>query len=185
MKKETVTPAAVKADIAVFLKHRPEMPAAKYLAATLPCLAVAATLFVLAFVFPAQALLFWLGLLGFILLYGTAFLLWERRRLKSICLEDYEVIRAVLSSKEGENYKQMRGRHFLSRRTVVRYLLHFEGGATWDIPDKLYPWSTENKTGSYFIYENAHRGDGYILVTEKQTGRVAVAYPEEYFTYRR
>lgn len=184
MEKETVTLAAVKADIAVFLKHRPEMTAAKYLAATLPCFAVAATLFVLAFVFPAQALLFWLGLLGFILLYGAVFLLWERRRLKNIRSEDYAVTRAVLSSKEGENYKQMRGRHFLSRRTAVRYLLHFEGGATWDIPDKLYPWSTENRTGSYFIYENAHRGAAYILVTEKKTGRVAVAYPEEFFTYK-
>lgn len=184
MKKETVTPAEMKEDIAVFIKHCPELEKEKYRAANLPCMIVAIAILVLQ-LFAPGFLLLPLTCVFFLAVAVIIFVnLRIRTRLKNISLEDYAVTRAVLSSKDGENYKQMRGRHFLSRRTVVRYLLHFEGGATWDIPDKLYPWSTENRTGSYFIYENAHRGAAYILVTEKKTGRVAVAYPEEFFTYK-
>ena len=184
MKKTALTPQAIAEDIAVFIKHRPKESEAGYRAATLPCLVIALLALVLWFFAPN--FLVWPVVGVFVLAVACAifFEVREKRRIKNIRPEDYEITCALLSHKEEEHYAQETARPF-RRREVSRYLLHFEGGAVWDIPDKLYPWSEENKTGSYFIYENASRGAAYILVTEKKSGRVAVAYPEEFFTYER
>ena len=35
-----------------------------------------------------------------------------------------------------------------------------------------------------FIYKNTHFGDIFWTVTEKNTGKIVVAYPTEYFEYK-
>ena len=89
MKKETVTPAEMKEDIAVFVKHRPELSEEKYRFATPLCLIVAIAILILQ-LFAPGFLLLPLTCVFFLAVAVIIFVnLRIRTRLKNISLEDY------------------------------------------------------------------------------------------------
>jgi hypothetical protein len=38
---------------------------------------------------------------------------------------------------------------------------------------------------NFFIFENAHRGEEFLLVLNRETGEVAMAYSKAFFTYQK
>ena len=63
--------------------------------------------------------------------------------------------------------------------------MFFDNGKTWNIPKNNYAWSGEFPMSDDFIYKNTHFGDIFWTVTEKNTGKIVVAYPAEYFEYKK
>ena len=67
---------------------------------------------------------------------------------------------------------------------VDNYMIRFENGGVWRIAEKNYSWSVERPMSDWYIFENAHRGDVFITVTERSTGTVMMAYDTEFFEYK-
>ena len=69
-------------------------------------------------------------------------------------------------------------------RTVEIRFLCFEGYPEYQIPEENYRWSREYLLSNRFIYENAHRGEEFILAVNRSTGEIAVAYDADQFEYK-
>ncbi len=131
------------------------------------------------------------GLYGLLILLFVACiaaaieLLLLRHKRNHVSMEDYTVITGVLSHKDDESYAETRGvRHMRHRRAVHNYNFHFENGESWRLPEDNYVWSERHRMSNAFLYENAHRGDDFIVVTEKGTGKIAMVYPAAFFEYQ-
>jgi hypothetical protein len=106
-------------------------------------------------------------------------------RVKRVRIENYEITTAILSDTADESHweKQSAGRH--SRRVWVPYhRFRFEKYGYWIVPVENYCWSKESPMGAWYVFENSHRGDEFIIVIEKKTRRVVVAYHTKFFEYK-
>lgn len=101
---------------------------------------------------------------------------------KRVELDDYEVTSDVLSHTEGESYIV---RNAYGDRTVSNYTLYFESGKSWHIPEDNYLWSKERPMSDFAIHQSSHRGDSFIVVVKKDTGKIATAYNTEFFEYKK
>ena len=122
--------------------------------------------------------------LAVVVSYGIAILVIRKRRQKAVRIENYEIGLSVLSHKERERYAEFNKDRSIQTTYIIRHLLHFEDGRSFLIPESNYTWSQEYLLSDYHIYENVHRGDSLLTVTEKKTGRIAMVYLPAHFDYK-
>ncbi len=187
MKKEEVTERAILSDLKSRLRYEPSRSKAANKRYEILGAITAIILLIITFGHPVPFFL----VLGCTLLFLPLALLFSwllrRRRIERMTLDGYETEIAILSHKEKEEYQEW---HYTVRgirrsRTITNYNLHFENGKLWRIPKDNYLWHGECPMSNFFIFENAHRGEEFLLVLSRKTGEVAMAYSEAFFTYQR
>lgn len=126
----------------------------------------------------------------FVLPVGWAFLkiqdLRLRHKVKSICMDDYEITTLAISGATEESYLQRIP--FVSKKKCNRinnYTLWFENRESWRIPKEIYTWNPERATSDFALYQNTHCGDVFWVITYKATGKIAMAYHTDFFEYKR
>jgi hypothetical protein len=187
MKKEEITEKEILSDLKSRLLHEPSLPKAAHKRYEILAAITAIILLVITFGRPVPFFL----VLGCTLLFIPLTLLFSwllrRRRIERTTLDGYETEIAILSHKEKEEYQEwsytVRG--IRRCRTVTNYNLHFENGKLWRIPKDNYLWHGECPMSNFFIFENAHRGEEFLLVLNRETGEVAMAYSKAFFTYQK
>jgi len=109
-----------------------------------------------------------------------------RHKVKKVRIENYEVTTATLLYSVDESHweEQVSRRGNRRRVWISYYVLRFEEFGYWLIPEDNYLWSGELPMGDGYIYENSHRGDKFIVVIEKKTKRIVVAYHTDLFEYK-
>ena len=179
--KIRLTPRDVEADIINGIKQGKKTSKASSRRWALFDTIAVCLLFVIELFYPLFILWLVLALLALLLvLLPVAYI--RRRRIQRVTMGDYTVQRATVSHTAHERYCEKSGRHH--SRIVEFYTLSFEGGATWQIPDEGYRWCMKPPATARVIYESAHRGDEFFLVTHKESGEVAVAYHTALFDWR-
>ena len=85
-----------------------------------------------------------------------------------------------------EHYRTETGGSIRHRRTeqVNNYIVRFENDKSWRVPKELYNWNERLRCQDLGVYNTTHRGDTMIVVTEKSTGKIAVAYNTNIFEYK-
>ena len=101
-------------------------------------------------------------------------------RIKHVCISDYEIKSATVSNTD---YEYMTRSKYHSH-IIQNYTVHFEGGTEWRIPKDNYPWCTERRMSDWAVYKSTHRGDEYIIVVKKKTGKIVMGYSSAFFEYR-
>ena len=189
--KELVTEKEIKQDVIHYAMNPQEDSETGYKKWMFAADVALVGLFLLTWYFIEAVL--WLFVAVLILLIVVAFgltpylILKERFKNRSFRIEDYEVTVEALSHKHEEKYEELRvyyGTRIPHHETVSYYELFFENGGKWHVPEQLYRWSVERRTNEHWLFENAHRGDRYIVVRKKDSDEVFVAYPTEYFEYK-
>lgn len=184
MKKQTITNKEIEADIINALKRPAYISQKSYLKSALPPLLIAACLLILSeFIYPPASL--WILLVELVGLVGYMIFCYLHRsiRIKKVTINDYDITTDILSHKTEEHY-QIRNSKLRHTKTINNYSLHFESGKTWRISKDNHFWSKECPMSDAFIHENAHRGDTFILVVKRDTGKIAMAYSTELFEYK-
>ena len=118
-----------------------------------------------------------------LLVYGiieaTVLSIRRHRKVKQIHMDGYEIATETLSHTEKEQYYISGGKYHRGR-TVINYTLHFENGKPWRISKRICVWSKERMLSNWYVYTNAHRDDTFIIVTEKETGKIVMAYSQNW-----
>lgn len=182
MKKETVTIDRIKQDITHSFGAPKEMSKSQYIKWTVVALIVGILLYVIEYFDPSIVLGFLVCAIAAVLSVLVWSVIRTRRRKKYFCMDDYEITVEKLAYKNEEHFQTRQTRH--TSRAVDNYDLFFENGKDWRIPDRNYLWSIDYQLSDRFFYENAHRGDEFIVVTHKKTGKIATAYHTRFFVYR-
>ena len=182
MKKETITTEQIKQDILRGFKTPKEMSESQYVKWTVIALITGILLLVIEYFYPSVMIGFLVCVIVMVplVLAGSAISAWCRK--KRFSMNDYEITTEKLAYKNEEHYYARKTRH--TTRPVDNYNLYFENGKDWQIPDRNYLWSADRQLSDRYLYDNAHRGDGFIVVTSKKTGKVVTAYPMRFFEYR-
>lgn len=181
--KETVSPTQIQQDIIHSLQNPPNMSEASYKKWTIPFLLPACLLGVAAFLYPKLLFYGLLVLIPALLLLCTVNHFRIQYKVKKVSINDYDVTTDVLSHSSEERYVAKGHRHH--GKVITNYTLHFENGADWRIPKDNYLWSTERPMSDAAIFQSSHRGDGFIVVTKKDTGKIAMAYHTDFFEYKK
>ena len=181
-KKEIITLTQIEQDIIHSLKEPQEMSKSTYKKWRIPCAIIGGLLVVVSIFYPTIGVYSLLILLVAGCAGGAIEYLLLRRKRKNVCIVDYDVTTEVLSNKVEESYSAPAGKH--RSRTVTNYTLFFENGEGWRIPQDNYLWSEERPMSDFYIYQNSHRGDAFIVVIKKDTGKIAMAYDTEFFKYK-
>ena len=180
-KKETVTLKEVKQDIIRSIKKPPHESEEAHKKWTFIGILIAVLEVILGFIYPMAVLWVLLAVLGSIIPCSLIFLFQIKHRIKNLSMDDYEIKTDVISHTESEHYKTEAPR---GRKRVDNYTLYFESGACWRIPPEIYCWSERKRSSGRGIHQNAHRGDIFTVVLNKNTGEIAMAYDTEFFTYK-
>lgn len=180
-RKHVLTPAEIEADLIHACKQPQAVSEADHKRWTIPAIILAAVMLVSMFVYPLLLVWILLGAIAFAI--GDYLILRVRiqRKAKKISISDYEIQTQTVSHTHTESFV-VKARH--SGQRITNYSLHFENGSSWRIPNNNYAWSEERRMSDFAIYESTHRGDAMIVVTKKNTGEVAMAYPTAYFEYK-
>ena len=56
--------------------------------------------------------------------------------------------------------------------------------SSWRVPKENYLWLGEYSKSDFSVFKNTHRDDRYIVVVNKSTGKIAVAYSLKMFEYK-
>lgn len=103
-------------------------------------------------------------------------------RKKHVCIDDYEIMTETLYDKEEEHYSAVTGKH--QSRPIDNRILYFANGKAFFVPEQGCIRRTQAPLSKRQIYENAQRGDKFIVVTHKKTGEIVAAYPTSLFAYK-
>ena len=182
MKKETITTEQIKQDILRGFKTPKEMSESQYVKWTVIALITGILLLVIEYFYPSVMIGFLVCVIVMVplVLIASAIGTWYKK--KRFCMDDYEITTEKLAYKNEEHYYARKTRH--TTRPVDNYNLYFENGKDWQIPDRNYLWSADCQFSDRFIYDNVHRDDTFVVVTNKKTGQIVTAYPMKFFEYR-
>ncbi len=185
--KERLTKKEIEIDIKNSLKTPKEITEAKYKKETVIGTVFFILMLVLFFVNYRIALWVLLALfpIGLAVLVGEYLV--RRRQSLSVRIEDYEIVKKPLSHVRLEKYERRErsgSRRMSTLRTVEIRFLCFEGYPDYQLPEENYRWSREYLLSDRFIYENAHRGEEFILAVNRSTGEIAAAYDADQFEYK-
>ncbi len=189
--KEKVKTEYIIKDIACSLRSKREMSKKTYIFMNFGLIAVVllTVLLIMLNIGLALGLLFLLLILAVLSVMLQP--LFTMYKIQKIDLDDYVIKQLTLSNKKHDNYYgYYRTNSFLVDKTraegqinpVELYTLVFEKNLEWRIPERLYGWRDDGTFSSAFIYDNANEGEKYIVVINKKTGKIAVAYDTEYFS---
>lgn len=188
MKKEIITSEQIRQDILRSFKLSGEMSKSQHIKWTVIALITGVLLLVIEHFYPSVMIGYLVCVIVAVplVLLTSAIRTWCKK--KRFCMDDYEITTEKLAYKNEEHYYARKTRHTRhtrhTTRSVDNYNLYFENGKDWQIPDRNYLWSADRQLSDRYLYDNAHRGDGFIVVTSKKTGKVVTAYPMRFFEYR-
>ena len=180
-KRETVTKEQIKQDIIQSIKKPPHESKVANKRWTFFAIVIAVLALILEYVYPKAILGGLLILLISIIPCSVISHFQIKHRIKAISMDDYEIKTDVISHTESEHYKTEAPR---GRKRVSNYTLYFESGAYWCIPPEIYCWSERKRSSARGVHQTAHCGDVFIVVLNKNTGEIAMAYDTEFFTYK-
>ena len=103
-------------------------------------------------------------------------------RIKNVSVSDYEIKCDSVSHKSDETYRKRYSQY--NSRTINNYTICFTDSGEWRVPKQNYLWLGEYSKSDFSVFENTHRDDGYIVVVNKSTGKIAVAYSLNMFEYK-
>ncbi len=185
-KKQILTNVEIEKDLVDALKNPPKESEVSYKKFTIPAIIIAALLVVIEFIYPIFIL--WLLLALIVFLIGSAIFNHFRlkNKIKNVTINDYIITTEIVHSTAEEHYKAESGRSIHHRRTeqIDNYIVRFENGKSWRIPKELYRWNERLRMQDRGIYHTTHRGDVLIVVTEKATDKIIVAYHTDIFEYK-
>jgi len=184
--KEIITLERIEQDLIQSLKKPQELSESSYKNRSVPSILLGAGLAILS-IFNPKIGLYGLFALITVAIVGTIIELSAlRHKRKNVCICDYEITTMKLSDTAEEHYVQKgAGVRFRHTRQVNNYTLRFENGKIWNIPKENYTWSKDGPMSDFFIYQNAHRTDLFIVVENKDTGKIAMAYHADHFEYKK
>ena len=117
------------------------------------------------------------------IIVGVSYKLRTHYRVKNVSICDYNITREVVHSIHEEHYKTSGGKYRRSV-TVHNYAVRFENGAEWRVPQEVYAWSERLRMSGRGVHESTHRGDTMLIVTDKRTDKIVMAYNTEIFEYK-
>ena len=100
----------------------------------------------------------------------------------NVRLENYEVVSEVLSHKTEDKHREWVNKH--CKKDVSVFTLYFENKKSIRIPEMNYTWSPIRQMSDFSLFNISHRGDEFIIVLNKKTGKIVMAYPAKYFEYK-
>lgn len=156
------------------------MPKKEYKKFSPLALVIAILLVVSLFIYPLLALWIIIAMLVFLLIAFIYSRYRLKRSIRDVSINDYTVTTDTVSHTEQEKYVNKNGR---CGRVVCNYNLYFQNGKAWRIPKDNYLWSEERPMSDLAIFDSAHCGDTFVVVAEKDSGRIIVAYSTEFFKY--
>ena len=188
-KKETFTDVEILEDIKNEIKDPKRLSEIEYQKSSLPSFLVVIALIVAVIICAVWEVCEIFLSIPLLIAYIVFIKLRVLYKAKKVRIENYEVTTATLLNTVDESHWEERASHYGSYRTrrewISYYVLRFEEFGYWVIPTTNYYWSKELRMQDGYIYENSHRGDEFIIVIEKKTKRIVVAYHTDYFEYRK
>ena len=103
------------------------------------------------------------------------------KNVKQLSEKDFSVYTDRLASVQ-ETFIDVGGKY---GRYQKRVSLYFEGGSEWEIPYTNYAWSKTFKMSRNGVNNTSIQGDRFYLVRLNDTGKIAVAYNEKFFSYQK
>lgn len=150
-------------------------------------IAIVAVLLLTTYLFPLQFVVgLWAAI--FIGLIWAYVLVFRKHRDKPVSMDNYAVTTERLLNTDEDHHTEIpkyRNKFCLYRTQVDIYTLHFENGKEFRLPRDNYTWSREIPMSDATICRLAHRGDTFIVATEKSTGKIAAVYHTDFFTYKK
>ncbi len=187
-KREVLTNENIRTDIKNALKHPATLSHEEHHKALFPLLVFSGVLLIAIVLFHSYYKVV-LGVgLAFIVIYLLVDYLRKQKSIANVSIENYEIKTECVSLVKEEIYSTDHKIHLNSTvkkiHTAKAHIMLFDSGKTWNIPRDNYSWSGECPMSGDFIYKNTRFGDVFYTVTEKQTDKIVVAYPVEYFEYK-
>ena len=187
-KKQILTNENIKIDIKNALKHPATLSHAEHRKSIFPIIVFSAIMLIAIVLFQNYYKVV-LGVgLAFIVVYLIIDHFLKQKSINNVSIENYEIKAECVSCVKEEIYSTDHKIHLSPTvkkiHTAQVYIMFFDNGKVWNIPKNNYIWSGEYPMSDDFIYKNTHFGDIFWTVTEKQTGKIVVAYSAEYFEYK-
>lgn len=128
----------------------------------------------------------WVLLAMLVLLIGYAILsgIRHQKQIQNVRIQNYEITTATVYSVDEAHYQARSTGSFKRRRRIDNYRICFENGTVWRVPKRLYRWSERNQMDDRDSCASTHRDDTMIVVTEKCSGKIVIAYHTERFAYQ-
>ena len=188
-KKQILTNENIQNDIKNALKHPATLSHVGHHKSMFPLLVFSAIMLIAIVLFQNYYKVV-LGIgLAFIVVYLAVDYFRKQKSINNVSIENYEIKAECVSFVKEEIYSTDHKIHLSPTvkkiHTAQIYIMFFDNGKTWNIPKNNYAWSGEFPMSDDFIYKNTHFGDIFWTVTEKNTGKIVVAYPTEYFEYKK
>ena len=185
-KKQILTNAEIEKDIIGALKNLPKESEVSYKRWTIPCIIIAILLVVIEFIYPIFILWFLLALIVFLIGSSIFHHFCLKNQIKNVIISNYDITSEIVHSTDEEHYRAERGGSVRHRRTeqIDNYIIRFESGKVWRVPKELYSWNERLRMQDRGVCNSTHRGDTMIIVTEKSSGEIVVAYNTEIFEYK-
>ena len=124
-----------------------------------------------------------LAVVFFLIVYAIFYSVRFKIKIKKISINDYSLTTEIVHSTAHEHYVIRGSKHTRSQH-IDNYILRFENGKTWRISKDNYLWSVERPMSDLAIYESTHREDTMIVVTQKDSGDIVMAYHTDFFEYK-
>ena len=186
VKKQILRNVEIEKDIINALKNPPRELEASYKKWTLPCIIIAVLLVVIEFIYPIFILWSLLALIVFLIGSSIFYHFRLKARIKSVRINDYYITAEIVHSISEEHYRAETGGSVRHRRTeqVDNYIVRLENGKVWRVPKELYCWNERLRMHDVGVFNSTHRGDTMMVVTEKRSDKIIVAYNTEIFDYK-
>ena len=185
-KKQIITSVEIEKDIIDAMKNQPKESERSYKSFTIPAIIIVILLVVREFIYPIFILWLLLALIVFFICFAIFKHFRLKNEIKNVTINDYIITTEVVHSTAEEHYKAETGGSVRHRRTeqINNYIVRFENGKSWRIPKELYRWNERLRMQDRGVYHTTHRGDVLIVVTEKATDKIVVAYHTDIFEYK-
>ena len=179
IKKQKITENEIKKDIITALKHPYTMNKVSY-KKTIVCARIIICL-LLAIIFISTKAFLWTFYL--LLVFGFGYVMFYHFRLKikikNLSVDDYNITIETVSSVSEDHYRELNCGRFINN-----FVIHFENEKNWRIPKFNYLWNTDHPVSDSAVYQSIHRADSMIVVTNKDTDEIIVAYHTDFFEYK-
>ena len=187
-RKQILTDDNIQTDVKNILKHPANPSHIEWRKSRIPLLVFSALVLVAMLVFQNYYKLVLLVSLMFIVVYLTVEYFRKKSSIKNVDIDDYEIEKVAVSFVREEVYCTEPGSYsYIEKKlkTVHVYIMYFENGKSWNIPKDNYLWSKECPMSDRTLYQTTQCGDVFWVVTKKDTNEILVAYPTDFFEYKK